>query len=216
MKKLLYISLILFITHESFGRELYWNLRRFAPNEKVTKRCGEEPRAWFQKGEVEKACDSLEADLNIIREAYKVADVSRVRLSDMDVERINGFLAEAESKMLKQGVLTAVNTILPNESPEACEEESKKFISARHAAMDQFFQAGDPDRKARAAMSRKSAMLKHQRADYIESLAQFQARMIIPHTDKELMDSLREKGMKEQEIIAIFKEKNETYPELRS
>jgi hypothetical protein len=216
MKNLLYIALIFFTARESVGRELYWNLKRFAPAEKVTKRCDQEPRAWFQKGDVEKACDSLDADLNIIRQAYEVARQAKVVLCDPDVEKINDFFAEAESKMLNQGVITAINTILPNESPEVCEEESKRFISARRDAIDQFFQAGEPDRKARGAMNRKSALLKHERADYIERLARLQAGFVITNTDKELMDALREKSMKEQEIIAIFKEKNETYPELRS
>ena len=205
MKKLLYVVLVFFVARESFAKELYWNLRRFVPAEKVTKRCDQEPRAWlwFQKSEVEKVCDCLDADLNIIREAYEVANVSGVRLLNMNVERINNFLAEAESKMLKQGVVTAINTILPNESSEVCEEESQKFIAARHDAIDQFFQAGEPDQKAKSAKNRTVAMRKYERANTIERTAQtlVGARLL---EDVDLRHILRSKGWQEENIICLF------------
>ncbi len=211
MKKLLYVALICCTAQESLGID--WNLRRFVPAEKVTKRCHQEPRAWlwFNKSDVEKACNCLDADLDIIRQARDVALEANAASLEPNVEIINKFLTESSSKMMdEQQVRTAINTIFSYESAEAREEEVRRFIAARANRMLDFFEGG--------ARSRNSAMLKHSRLNLVEAAAKYKTVAIEDgaKTDAVLIKDWMENGRTEAQCREMITTMYQMYPELRN
>ena len=203
MKKLC-VLLVLFMAKESLGdeKQLYWNLKNYMPFEEVTKRCNENPRAWlrFWKGPVELACDCLDRDLNIIREAFDVAkDLSSDDIENKKIE----FLAQAEHKMLDaQHVKRDISVIFSDE--DSAIEQSEKFISTRDGGINRLFHANALLRVFALEMCRDDLNL--------DALARMRS---IGAADDYLIERMQTIKMEDKDIAAKLKALDEKYPELR-
>jgi hypothetical protein len=204
MKKLFSLMLVMCVTQESLALELYWNLKRVLPFEKVTKKCNENPRAGFWKGDIETACDCLDNDLKILTARLSIVLANGPYANDKKEEKRIAFLAQTEREILNsQQVESAICTILSNENAEIRKQETARFLSVKTNRINASFRAGMTGRMAILTENAHSSML--------GELARLRAK---GWKDEALYEYLRAQKESDSFIAEQMKKLAEKYPEL--